>query len=69
MKNVYLVKFSDIGNSLDIKYIDTLKDIVDENILDNIPSKINIITEIKQYSNGLILDILKLSEDIIIIVL
>ena len=60
VKNVYLVNFNDAGNSFNIKHVNTLKDIVDESILDNIPSEIDIIAEIKQYSNGLILDILEL---------
>ena len=67
LKDHYLIHFSDIDKSLNIKYVNTLEDVVDKNILDNIPSEMDIITEIKQYSDGLIWDILKLSEAIIIL--
>lgn len=67
LKDHYLINFSDIDKSLNIKYVNSLEDVVDKNILDNMPSEMDIITEIKQYSDGLILDILKLSEDIIML--
>lgn len=62
-KYVYVLKYSNKDNSVNVQYLKSLKDIIDENRLNNIPSLNDVLFEIRKIGDGIILDILELDSD------